>query len=439
MFTLSQTVHDILARLESAGFAAYAVGGAIRDLIRGVPQHDWDLTTSARPEEVMAVFAHETVIPTGIKHGTVTLVIDHIPYEITTFRGDVGYTDHRRPDAVRFLDSIEADLARRDFTAGAIAYSPTRGLCDPYGGVADVRAGILRAVGDPMTRFEEDGLRILRALRFASACGFAIEENTAAALHKGKQLIAPIAVERIYNELTRTLCGEGVEEVLLSWGDVIAVAIPELEPLFGCPQCSPYHNKDAWAHTAASVAAAPADPILRWTMLLHDIAKPLCRVRDGAGADHFPAHPEQGAPIAEAILTRLKAERATIEAVTALVALHDIDLPTERSEMHRLLIRLGKERMGQLLQIKQADLDAKAPHAACHGRDASLSPAMEMANALLAEGVPLSVRELAVNGGDLMALGYRGKAVGEALERLLFAVTNNTPNTREALLSLLSA
>lgn len=438
MFTLPLAVTAILARLEDAGFAAYAVGGAIRDLIRGVAPHDWDITTAALPEQVMEVFDGETIIPTGIKHGTVTLVIDHIPYEITTFRGDVGYSDHRRPDAVEFLDSIEADLARRDFTAGAIAYSPTRGFCDPFDGVADVKAGILRAVGDPMTRFEEDGLRILRALRFASACGFAIEGNTACAIHQGKRLIAPIAVERIYSELTRTLCGEGVGEVLLSYGDVIAVAIPELEPLFGCPQNSPFHNKDVWAHTAASVAAAPADPILRWTMLLHDIAKPDCRVRDGAGTDHFPAHPETGAPIAEAILDRLKAERATRETVTALVALHDIPLPTERGEMHRLLIRLGRERTEQLFAVKQADLAAKAPFAACHGRDRSLSPAMELANALLSQGVPLSVRELAVSGSDLIALGYRGKAIGEALESLLIAVTNGAPNEKAALLHRLS-
>ena len=179
MLTLPQTVLSILHRLERAGHAAYVVGGAVRDLLRGLTPHDFDLTTSARPEEVMAVFADETVIPTGIAHGTVTLVIDHIPYEITTFRGEGAYTDHRRPDAVEFIDSIEADLARRDFTVGAIAYSPVRGLCDPFGGVADLQAGLLRAVGDPMTRFEEDGLRILRALRFASVCGFAVEEETA--------------------------------------------------------------------------------------------------------------------------------------------------------------------------------------------------------------------------------------------------------------------
>lgn len=438
MFTLPSAVTAILARLEEAGFAAYAVGGAIRDLIRGVAPHDWDITTSAKPEAVMEVFANETVVPTGIKHGTVTLVIDHTPYEITTFRGDVGYSDHRRPDAVEFLDSIEADLARRDFTAGAIAYSPTRGFCDPFSGVDDVKAGILRAVGDPMTRFTEDGLRILRALRFASACGFVIEENTARALHEGKHLIAPLAAERIYSELTRTLCGDGVEEVLLSYGDVIAVAIPQLEPMLGCPQSSPYHNRNVWAHTAASVAAAPADPILRWTMLLHDIAKPLCRVQDESGTDHFPAHPEAGAPIAEAILTRLKAERATKEAVTQLVQLHDLPLPTRQSEMHRLLIRLGWERTEQLFKVKSADLSAKAPYAACHGWDTALSPAMELANALLAGGAPLSVRELAVSGSDLTALGYQGKAVGETLERLLTAVTDGTPNEKAALLNLLT-
>lgn len=437
MYMIPDTVTAILAKLEATGFSAYAVGGAIRDLIRGVPPHDWDLTTSATPQQVMEVFSGETVIPTGLQHGTVTLVLDHIPYEITTYRGDVGYSDHRRPDEVRFLDSIEADLARRDFTAGAIAYSPTRGFCDPYGGVADVKAGVLRAVGDPMTRFEEDGLRILRALRFASACGFTIEKKTAEAIHRGKHLIQPIAAERIYSELTRMLCGSGVEQVLLRYSDVIAVAIPELKPMFGCPQNTPYHNRDVWAHTAHAVAAVSPDPILRWTMLLHDIAKPLCRHRDEKEVDHFSGHPETGAPIAEAILDKLKADRATREAVIALVALHDIDLPTEKAEMHRLLIRLGKERTRQLFEVKKADLAAKASYAAHHGRDTSLSPAIELANTLLAQGAPLSVRELTVGGNDLIALGYRGKEVGQVLERLLDAVAEGTPNKKEILLNLL--
>ena len=435
MYRIPPTVTDILARLEAAGFSAYAVGGAIRDLIRGVTPHDWDITTAAKPEQVMEVFRNETIIPTGLKHGTVTLVIDHIPYEITTYRGETGYSDHRRPDEVQFLDSIEADLARRDFTAGAIAYSPTRGFCDPYGGVADVKANVLRAVGDPMTRFEEDGLRILRALRFASSCGFTIEENTARALHEGKKLIRPIAAERIYSELTRTLCGDGVEQVLLDYPDVIAVAIPELEPLFDCPQSSSFHNKDVWAHTAHAVSAVPALPALRWTMLFHDIAKPLCRVRDEKGRDHFKGHPEKGAPIAGAILCRLKADRTTTDAVTALVALHDINLPVHRPEMHRLLIRLGRERIEQLFTVKQADLAAKAPLAASHGRDASLSVAIEVFNELLADGAPLSARDLAVNGTDLIRLGYRGKQIGEMLEKLLYATTEGTPNTRDALLA----
>lgn len=436
MFTLPETVLSILARLEAAGYAAYLVGGAVRDLIRGVPPHDFDLTTSARPEEVMAVFAGETIIPTGLAHGTVTLVIDHIPYEITTFRGEGDYTDHRRPDAVEFLDSIEGDLARRDFTAGAIAYSPTRGLCDPFGGVADVKAGVLRAVGDPMTRFEEDGLRVLRALRFASACGFTIEENTARALHEGKGLIAPVAAERIYSELTRMLCGAGVEAVLLTYGDVIAEAIPELTPMFGFPQNTSYHDRDVWAHTAATVAAVPADPILRWTMLLHDIAKPACHYTDGKGRSHFKTHPEKGAPVAETILVRLKAERATREEVTALIYLHDIDLPDDRAGVHRLLVKLGRERILRLLAVKEADLAGKSPYGRTHGRDVILPRVKEIVESLLAEGAPLSVRDLAVGGADLLSLGLCGREVGDTLSRLLEAVIDGAPNEKTALLSL---
>lgn len=434
MMTLPDTVAAILAKLEAAGFAAYAVGGAIRDLIRGVPPHDWDITTAATPEKVIEVFKGETIIPTGLKHGTVTLVIDHIPYEITTFRGDVGYTDHRRPDAVRFLDSIEADLARRDFTAGAIAYSPTRGLCDPYGGVQDVQKGILRAVGDPLTRFEEDGLRILRALRFASACGFTIEEKTARALHEGKHLIAPIAAERVYSELTRMLCGSAIEQVLLDYGDVIAVAIPELEPLFGYLPPHPDYDRDLWAHTAATVASIQPDPVLRWTMLLHDLALPSCLSVPECSSESYPLHPQMSALLAESVLTRLKSDRATMDAVTELVAWHETVIPTDRGELHRLLIRLGKERPLQLLQVKRADLNAKAL-TMDHLRQMRENLSVLARMTYIIDCLPLSVRDLAVDGRDLMALGYRGKEIGEALERLLLATTEGLPNTREDLMA----
>ena len=437
MMTLPDTVVSILAKLESAGFAAYAVGGAIRDLIRGVPPHDWDLTTAATPEQVLEVFKGETIVPTGLKHGTLTLVIDHIPYEITTFRGEVGYSDHRRPDEVHFLDSIEADLARRDFTAGAIAYSPTRGLCDPYGGVQDVQKGILRAVGDPMTRFEEDGLRILRALRFASACGFTIEERTARALHEGKQLIEPIAVERIYSELTRMLCGSGVEQVLLDFGDVIAVAIPELAPLFGYLPPHPDYDRDLWAHTAASVASVYSEPVLRWTMLLHDLALPSCLSVPECRSESYTLHPQMSALLAENVFTRLKSDRATMEAATQLIARHETVLPTDRGELHRLAIRLGKQLPIWLLLVQRADLKAKT-----QTRERSLQ--MRENISILArltyvvDFLPLSVRDLAVGGKDLLELGYRGKEIGESLERLLMATTEGLPNTREDLLAHLA-
>ncbi len=435
--SLPAAVEMILHRLECAGFAAYAVGGAIRDLIRGIVPNDFDITTSANPQQVMEVFANETVIPTGIQHGTVTLVIDHIPYEITTFRGEGEYTDHRRPDAVEFIDSIEADLARRDFTAGAIAYSPKRGLCDPFGGVGDVKQGILRAVGDPMTRFREDGLRILRGIRFASACGFTIEENTARAIHEGKHLIRPIAVERQYTELTKTLCGEAVEATLSEFSDVIAEAIPEIAKLFDFPQNTPYHDRDVWKHTLAALQAISPDPVLRWTMLLHDIAKPDCHYTDAKGVSHFKTHPEKGAPVAGEILARLRAERVTREEVTALIALHDIDLPDERGGVHRLLIKYGKERTLRLLAVKEADLSGKSPYGKTHGRDVILPYVKETVDSLLAEGVPLSVRDLALRGSDLTPLGYRGREVGDALARLLEAVTRGVPNQKNDLLDQL--
>ncbi|MBR2131456.1 MAG: hypothetical protein IJ955_02785, partial [Oscillospiraceae bacterium] len=365
---LPDRVEAILYRLEQAGYAAYVVGGAVRDLIRNIPPQDYDITTSATPRQVMDVFREESVLPTGVQHGTVTLVIDERAYEITTFRGEGTYTDHRRPDTVQFIDSVEADLARRDFTVGAIAYSPKRGVCDPFGGVRDVKRGIIRAVGDPMTRFREDGLRVLRAIRFASVCGFTIEEKTAKALHEGKHLVRGVSAERQYAELTKTLCGERVEETLVEFGDVIAEIIPEISKLFDFPQNTPYHDRDVWRHTLAALRAIRPDPILRWTMLLHDIAKPDCHYVDAKGVAHFKTHPEKGAPIAGEILTRLRADRGTKDEVTTLIALHDVDLPCERGGIYRLLIELGKDRMQRLLWVKEADLAGKSSYGQTHGR-----------------------------------------------------------------------
>ena len=284
MLTLPPQVHTALDRLTVAGWEAYVVGGAVRDALRGCPAGDWDITTNAEPAQVERVFAGERLIETGLKHGTVTVLLDGLPLEITTYRVDGDYTDHRRPDAVRFTRSLREDLMRRDFTMNALAYNPRTGLVDICGGAEDIARGVVRCVGEPDRRFQEDGLRILRALRFASVLGFQIAPETAAAIHRSRALLQYLAAERVRSELTKLLCGQNVGAVLREFADVLAVPIPELRPMFGFEQHNPHHDRDVWQHTAAVVEHIPPEPVLRWTMLLHDGQAPLFhRGRSGRG------------------------------------------------------------------------------------------------------------------------------------------------------------
>ena len=249
MMTLPEQVHMALDRLEAAGWEAFVVGGAVRDALRGCAAGDWDITTNAEPEQVERVFSGERLIETGLRHGTVTVLLDGLPLEITTYRVDGGYSDHRRPDSVTFTRSLRDDLLRRDFTMNALAYNPQTGLVDICGGAEDLAHGIVRCVGEPERRFREDGLRILRALRFASVLGFTIEPETAAAIHRCAELLRYLAAERVLSELTKLLCGQNAGAVLREFSDVLAVPIPELRPMFGFAQHNPHHDRDVWQHT----------------------------------------------------------------------------------------------------------------------------------------------------------------------------------------------
>ncbi|RHV71868.1 hypothetical protein DXB06_12980 [Butyricicoccus sp. OF13-6] len=282
-----------IRRLERAGFEAWAVGGCVRDSLRGVEPHDWDLCTSASPAQMQAVFADARVLTTGLRHGTLTVLTDGGPLEITTYRTESGYSDGRHPDGVRFVTDIREDLARRDFTVGAMAWHPERGLCDPFGGQTDLKNGVLRAVGDADTRFQEDALRILRGLRFASKLGFAIEPETAAAMRRQVHRLDCIAAERIREELTGLLCGRYVQRTLMAYADLITSALPELAPMQGCQQQNPHHLYDVWEHTVRAVGQVPAEPVLRWAMLLHDSGKPACKTVDEQGIGHFRGHPRR--------------------------------------------------------------------------------------------------------------------------------------------------
>lgn len=434
---LPKTIESILARLHGAGFAAYVVGGCVRDTLAGRAPHDWDICTAARPEQVHAVFVGGSVRDTGLQHGTVTLVVDRVPYEITTFRVDGNYSDSRRPDSVSFTDDVTLDLARRDFTVNAMAYSPADGLIDPFGGREDLNAGVIRCVGEPADRFAEDALRILRALRFASRFGFALEADTAAAVHELAPTLEKIAPERIKTELDGLLTGADAASVLRDFPDVLGVPVPELLPCVSFNQHSPWHIYDVWEHTWRAVAAAPSDPLLRWTMLFHDLGKPRTFSRDADGNGHFYGHAAESARIAEAVMDRLRFSNGEHAVIAELVRRHDGVIEPDKKIVRRLLGKLGREQFDRLLSVKRADNLAQAPGLA-EPRLAALDELRALADAVEQDEDCTGLRSLAVNGRDLLALGYApGPALGAELRRLLELVLDDpAKNARDTLLSL---
>ena len=430
--TIPAFVQEILARLEAAGHAAHCVGGCVRDALLGRRPNDWDVTTSALPEEVLALFGGRC-IPTGLRHGTVTVKTDGGGVEVTTHRKDGAYLDNRRPESVDFSASLEEDLARRDFTVNAMALDLRGALADPFGGGEDLKRGLLRAVGEPEKRFGEDALRILRGLRFAARLGFSIEAGTDRALRACAPLLERIAPERVREELTGVLCGPYAEKVLVSYPDVLGVVLPEIAPSVGFDQRSVYHCYDVWEHTARAVGAAPPAPVLRWTMLLHDLGKPDTFFLDGEGRGHFYGHWRKSAEYAGAILDRLRFDRRSRDLILTLVERHDCELPLSEKSVRKNLARYGEEAVRALLAVKRADNLAQAPE--YRDRQVLIGQWEDLLNLVLQEGACFSLRQLAVRGGDLTALGLRGPAVGRVLQALLDQVLDGKlPNDREILL-----
>lgn len=435
-WTLPAEVSDALDALEQAGFAAYLAGGCVRDLLRGVSPHDYDLTTDALPEQTRTVFADRRVLPTGLKHGTVTLLAGPYALEITTFRTDGTYTDGRRPDSVTFTRSIGEDLRRRDFTVNAMAYSPVRGLVDPFGGRADLQKKLLRCVGDPSERFREDALRVLRGARFSSCLGFSVEPATARAMEALTPRLALVSAERITAELLKLLCGVDVGRVLDEFRELFAFLLPELRPCFGFDQRNRHHCFDVYTHILRVVSAVPPDPLLRVAALFHDVAKPACFVfRDGRG--HFPSHAERSAEIADATLRRWKTEKRLRGDVCTLVRLHDRWLKREpASAAPELLAEVPPHLVEPLLALMEADATAKAEADLAVAHVRALRDAVAT---FLASHPCLTLHDLAVNGDDLLSLGFPpGPAVGDALRALLDRVrVGDLPNDRDALLHAL--
>ena len=307
---LPSPVSVLLRRLNESGFSAYVVGGCVRDSMLGLQPHDWDICTSALPEQMQEVFHDLHTVETGLKHGTLTVVVDHVPYEVTTYRIDGDYTDHRHPDSVHFVDNLTEDLARRDFTVNAMAWNPETGLADPFDGQTDLAAGLIRCVGEAEKRFDEDALRILRALRFASVYDFAIEPSTSAALRKMAPDLSRVAGERIREELLKLLCGKAAGRILREYPEVLAEIIPEIRPMIGYDQQNHHHSYDLWEHTVRGVEGVPPDPVLRLTMLLHDTGKPAARTTDEKGEGHYIGHPKISEQIARKTADTLRLDNA---------------------------------------------------------------------------------------------------------------------------------
>lgn len=425
-----------IQRLESAHFPCYAVGGCVRDALLGLTPHDYDLCTAATPALIKVVFADFPLLCAGEKHGTVGVLFpDGEIIEITAFRTEDGYSDSRHPDRVRFVDDIVCDLARRDFTVNAMAYSPTRGLCDPFGGRADLQARLLRAVGEPRLRFSEDALRILRGVRFCATYDLTPDDATQDAMFSLAHTMEKLSAERVFDELCKLLLHIDAEK-FLRFAPVLTAAIPELRTTLGFAQHNPHHRYDVYTHTAQVLAATPPTLPLRWAALLHDIEKPACFSLDAAGVGHFYGHAERSAETADAVLRRLKAPNALRERVVLLVRMHMTPIEPTQSAVRRRLSRLGTEAFDELLALQEADMGGKEERCCTDAPNFELLRSFE--RDILAQNACLHVRDLAVDGNDLLALGYRGREIGTALQSLLDAVLDGRcENEKTTLLALL--
>lgn len=415
---LPKEVEFALKLLKTSGFEAYLVGGCVRDSILDIEQKDFDITTDAEPDQVLKVFQEYRVIETGLKHGTVTVLINSVPLEITTYREDGNYSDNRRPDQVKFIKSLKEDLARRDFTMNAIAYNPETGFVDYFGGVEDIRRKVIRAVGEPDKRFREDSLRILRGLRFASAFGFEIEAGTAQAMLDLKALLKNISAERIAAELMKTLSGINMKQVMTEFCEVYGEFIPELLPMAGFEQHSKYHIYDVYLHSIMVTQSIEKKPYFKLAALLHDIGKPNTLTIDEEGTGHFYGHADESVRITDDILTRLKFDNFTKERVLSLIQYHDSRIQESDKSVKRWLNRLSPEVFFDLLELKRADKLAQNPDLSDASEDVDAIRAM--AERILSEKQCFTLKDLCIGGKDLIELGYEeGKKIGEILNLVL--------------------
>ncbi len=431
MINIPENVQLALKMLNSHGFEAYIVGGCVRDFLLSKTPNDYDITTNALPEETQEVFKDFKCIDIGKKHGTIAVLINKMLIEITTYRIDGAYTDKRHPESVSFSKNLQDDLSRRDFTVNALAYNNLNETADFFNGKEDLKNKIIRCVGDPMKRFDEDALRIMRAVRFASQLDFTIEPETEKCIFSLKDTLSMIAVERIRTELDKLLCGKAVFDILMKYHDVIAVFIPEIAETVGFEQHSVYHRYTVWEHTARAVKNAPCDSIIRLTMLLHDIAKPCCFKLDEKGRGHFIGHPQKSSQMAFEILRRMKYDNKTINDVTQLIKYHDTKFTT-RQDIKKTMSITGTELFEKLIEVQIADSLSKDGENQKPLNDMNF--VRETYLDILAKNECTSLKALRINGSDLQKHEIHGKNIGYVLNILLNEVImDKTENKHDIL------
>ena len=436
IFEIPQKVEIIINTLEDAGFEAYAVGGCVRDALLGRKPNDWDITTSAKPEQVKALFRR--TVDTGIAHGTVTVLLDKDGFEVTTYRVDGEYEDGRHPKEVSFTASLEEDLKRRDFTINAMAYNSRKGLVDLFEGQKDLENKVIRCVGDPLERFTEDALRIMRAVRFSAQLGFSLEKETRKTLLVLAPNLKHVSAERIQVELVKLLVSPHPDYLRIAYeAGVTKEFLPEFDRCMETPQNTPHHCYTVGEHILHSLLYVRADKVLRLTMLLHDIAKPVVRKTDENGRDHFKTHALEGEKMAKTILRRLKFDNDTIAKVTRLVRWHDLRPTPAPADVRKAVNVIGEDLFPMWMEVQWADNMAKSDYRG-EEKIARQTGVRKTWEEIVKKGECVSMKGLAVTGSDLIAAGMKpGKEMGNVLHRLLDAVLENPElNEKEKLLSM---
>ena len=415
---IPQKVRQILDTLMEHGYEAFAVGGCVRDSLLGRKPKDWDITTSAKPLQVKELFPH--TVDTGLQHGTVTVIVGRAGFEVTTYRIDGEYTDSRHPKEVSFTPNLREDLMRRDFTINAMAYNQAAGLVDVFGGVADLQKGVIRCVGSPENRFTEDALRMLRAVRFAAQLDFEVAAQTKDAIVGLAGNLKKISAERIAAELVQLLISDHPQRIKDAYFlGITKVILPEFDRMMETEQNNPHHCFSVGEHTIHAMQYVPADKVLRLAMLFHDIGKPVCKSTDEKGIDHFHGHPKEGEAIARKIMKRLKFDTDTLQHVCALVRWHDDNPELEEQKVRRAIRRVGTDQYPGLFMVKRADILAQSDYQR-QKKLTYVSDYEKLYQDIIKHGDCLEVKQLAITGRDVMALGIpQGRQVGEVLNRLL--------------------